>query len=108
MLTAKAIGRHTIRLTFLASGTDQSKPPAARTYLIKQSGRRIRTQRGFVRAHSLCKGTCSFKVTKAGAKITVTVLNLRRHRTYYYAIAARDNVSARIGRRSKTVSARTR
>jgi len=107
-LRAEAVGRHTIELTFLAPGTDKSEPPAARTYLIKQSRRRVRSQRDFGRAHSLCKGACSFKVTRVGARITVTVVNLRRNRTYYYAVAARDNVSARTGRRSRTASARTR
>ncbi|MGI8624136.1 MAG: hypothetical protein ACR2NB_11790, partial [Solirubrobacteraceae bacterium] len=107
-ISARAAGGHRIRLTFRAAGTDHAKPPAARTYLVKQSLRRIRTGRDFRRARTLCKGRCRFDVTDVGARITLTIKHLRRHRTYSYAVAARDNVSARVGRRSETVTARTR
>jgi len=95
-------------LTFKATGSDGSRPPAARTYLIKQSRRPIRTARGFARASSLCKGRCSFTVTKVGATVSLTVTNLRRRARYYFAIAARDNVSKRTGPRSRTVKTRVR
>ncbi len=107
-LAAVATGRHTVRLTFRAAGTDHAKPPAARSYLIKQSLHRIRGRRRFRRAGALCKGSCAFKVTAVGARIKLTIAHLRRHRTYFYAVAARDNVSARTGPRSKTVKAHTR
>jgi alpha-tubulin suppressor-like RCC1 family protein len=97
-----------IVLRFRAPGSDGSKPPAARGYLVKQSLRPIRTARDFARADALCKGTCRFKVTPVGASITLNVNQLRRRTTYYYAVAARDNVSNRPGPRSRTVSARTR
>ena len=95
-------------LRFRAPGTDGSRPPAARGYLVKQSLRPIRTVRDFERAAALCKGTCRFAVTPVGASITLRVNNLRRRTTYHYAIAARDNVSNLPGPRSRSVSARTR
>jgi len=106
-LDAKVVSRRTITLTFQAAGTESSKAPAARSYLIKQSLRPIRSARDFRRADALCKGTCAFRVSEVGAKITLTVTDLRRRSTYYYAVVARDNVSARTGRPSKTVTART-
>ncbi len=106
-LEAIAIGPHGIRLAFRTAGTDHAKPPAAQSYLIRQSIRPIRTRRDFRAAHTLCHGRCAFYVTTVGATVTQTVTDLRRGRTYYYAIAARDNVSGRIGPRSRTVHART-
>jgi len=107
-LAAKAAGPRRLTLTFRATGTELSKAPAASRYVIKQSRRPIRSARDFRRAAALCKGTCSFNVTDIGAKVTLTVTDLRRRSTYYYAVVARDNVSPRTGRRSKTVGARTR
>ncbi len=106
-LAAWPAGRRTIRLVLRATGTHYSRPPAATSYLIKQSSRPISTARDFRRAAALCKGACSFKVTQVGATLTLTVTDLRPQHTYHYAIAARDNVSGRVGRRSETVSART-
>ncbi len=108
-LKARAVSRTRVVLEFNAPGTDGANPPAARTYLVKQSRRRIRGSRGFRRAQTLCKGTCRFPtVTSVGAKITLKVGDLRPHTTYYYAVAARDNVSRRLGRRSTVVKVRTR
>ena len=107
-LAARADGARRIVLTFRAPGSDGSPRPPARSYLIKQSTRPIRTRRDFARAFSLCKGSCSFDVTKASATITLNVTGLRRGTTYYYSVAARDNVSKRTGPRSETVRARTR
>ena len=104
-LRAKATDRHAITLTFNAPGTDAGKPPAARSYLIKQSLRPLRTARDVRRAPSLCKGACTFDVTEPGAPITLDVTDLRRRRTYYYTVAARDNVSGLPGPRSQVVSA---
>jgi alpha-tubulin suppressor-like RCC1 family protein len=106
-LAAKAASSRRLTLTFRATGTEFSKPPAARRYVIKQSRRPIRSARDFRRADALCRGTCSFRVSDVGAKVTLTVTDLRRRSTYYYAVVARDNVSARIGRRSKSVRVRT-
>jgi hypothetical protein len=39
--------------------------------------------------------------------VELRVNDLRRRTTYYYAVAARDNVSGRLGPRSKTAKART-
>jgi hypothetical protein len=107
-LVAKAGAGGKITLTFRAPGSDGSSPPAARTYLIKQSLRPIRTPRDFQRAHALCKGRCTFAVTKLQAAITLEVTHLRRNTTYYYSVAALDNVSKRMGPPSKTVLAKTR
>jgi hypothetical protein len=94
---ARAISRRRVLLTFTAPGSDGASPPAARRYLIKQSRRPIRTRRAFRRAPSLCRGRCSFNITSVGASLRLTVTNLRRGAWYYFAIAARDNVSGRAG-----------
>jgi len=107
-VAVRAAGRRTITLTFRATGTESTKAPAARGYLVKQSRRPIRSANDFRRADALCKGACSFKVVEVGEKVTLKITDLRRGSTYYYAVAARDNVSARIGPRSETVTARTR
>ena len=107
-LTARALSATKIALTFNAPGTDGSHPPAARSYLVKQSRRgAIASARGFARAQSLCKGVCRFSVTQVGTKLTLTVGGLRPRSTHHYAIAARDNVSGRLGPRSATASAKT-
>jgi len=90
-------------ITFRAPGTSGSQPPAARSYVLKQSTRRIRRARAFRRAPALCRGTCRFSVTYIGSRLEITVTDLRRHETYYYAVAARDNVTGRHGRRSHAV-----
>jgi alpha-tubulin suppressor-like RCC1 family protein len=108
VLAARATSAGRIVLTFSAPGSDGASAPAARTYVVKQSPRPIRSALDFQRAHALCKGVCSFPVTQLRAAITLQVTQLRRNTTYYYAVVARDNVSHRPGPRSKTVSARTR
>jgi alpha-tubulin suppressor-like RCC1 family protein len=107
-LAAKAGSRGSIVLTFRASGTDGARGPAARSYLIKESLRPIRTAGDFRRAQPLCKGSCSFDITRIGARITLRITDLRRRTTHYYKIAARDNVTGETGPRSKLVSAKTR
>ncbi len=107
-LTARARSRTKVVLSFLAPGSDRRRLPAARSYLVKQSTKPIRGRSGFRRATSLCRGSCSFKVTRVGVRVNLTVADLRPRTTYYYAIAARDNVSRRLGPRSRVVSVRTR
>ena len=108
-LGARAVSKRKIVLSFNAPGTDGAKPPAARAYIVKQSRRRIRGARDFRRAQTLCRGRCRFpRVERVGAKIKLTVTDLRPRTTYYYAVAAQDNVSRRLGRRSSTAKARTR
>lgn len=107
-LTASARGAGRIVLTFRAPGTDGSRPPAANSYLVKQSQRPIRTAADFRRAAALCNGACTFGVTAPRSRITLEVTDLRRRTTYYYAVAARDNVSRRTGPRSSTARATTR
>ena len=107
-LTARATSRTAVVLRFKAAGTDGNRPPAARTYVVKQSTRPIRGRRGFRRAQTLCKGRCRFAVTAVGAEVSLRVKDLRRRTRYYYAVAARDNVSRRVGPRSRAVRVRTR
>ena len=107
-LRARPLGRTRIELRFEAAGTDGDQPPPARSYVVKQSRRPIRSARGFTRAQTLCKGRCRFTPSAVGAKIALTVTGLRRRTTYYYALAARDNLSGRRGPRSTTVKVRTR
>jgi hypothetical protein len=108
VLRARSVSKTRVVLSFRAPGTDRARGPAARSYLVKQSTRPIRGGRGFRRAQTLCNGSCRFSVTQVGARITLTVTGLRANTTYYYAVAARDNVSRRLGPRSKAVKARTR
>jgi hypothetical protein len=98
----------TMRLTFRAVGTDGANPPAAQRYVVKQSTRPIRTARDFARAPSLCRSACTFEVSVIGTQLVLTVTNLQPGRRYHYAVAARDNVSGRNGRRSPTASAMLR
>jgi len=107
-LTARATSRKRVVLGFGAAGTHGSRLPAARSYVVKQSTRPIRGRRGFRRAEALCDGKCSFKVRFVGEKVRLTITDLRPRTTYYYAVAARDNVTGRQGPRSPTTKTRTR
>jgi alpha-tubulin suppressor-like RCC1 family protein len=107
-LAARTPSAGRVVLTFRAPGSDGSKAPAARRYLVKQSLTPIRTAADFRRAPALCSGGCSFPAIRLRARLTLQVKDLRRRTTYYYAVAARDNVSGRIGPRSATVRVRTR
>jgi hypothetical protein len=95
-------------LGFFAPGTDGNRPPAARSYVVKQSRRPIRGGRAFRRAQTLCGWACRFEVTRPGSNLRLTITALRPRTTYYYAIAARDNVPGRLGRRTRAVRVRTR
>lgn len=106
-LGARAVSISQVVLVFKAPGSDGSRPPAARSYLVKQSPRPIRGARGFAGAHTLCRGSCGFSVVTVSTKVTLTITDLQPHTTYYYAAAARDNVSGRLGPRSPTAQIRT-
>ncbi len=107
-LHARALSNTAVLLSFAAPGSDGSHPPAARGYLLKQSPGPIRSARDFRRAQTLCNGNCHFAVTAVGARVTLTITHLLPHSTYYYAIAALDNLSNRFGPRSPTAQIRTR
>jgi len=107
-LRASARGSTQIKLTFNAAGTDGKNPPPARSYLVTQSLHPLGSALDFARAQRLCKAACRFAAGHVGGKLSLAVTNLRPHTTYYYAIAARDNVSARRGPRSQAVRAKTR
>ncbi|MDQ6775006.1 MAG: fibronectin type III domain-containing protein, partial [Actinomycetota bacterium] len=106
-LQARTRGKTKIELDFNAPGTDAQHPPPARSYLVKQSLRPIRNASDFAHAQRLCKGACGFSLALVGQRISLMVTGLRPHTTYYYAVAARDNVSARLGPRSPTIKAKT-
>jgi hypothetical protein len=106
-MRASGRGKTKIELEFTAPGTDGGNPPAAHSYLIKQSLRPIRSQHEFATADSLCQGVCRFDVTQIGSTIKLTITGLYSHTAYYYAIAALDVVTARPGPRSLTVNAKT-
>ncbi len=106
-LRAITRGKHRIELVFTASGTDGKDPPPAHSYLVRQSLAPIRTQRDRAHAQTLCRGACSFHVTQVGAKIKLTITNLRPHTTYYNTIAGLDNVTGRAAPRSQTAKVRT-
>jgi len=107
-LRARPVSRTRVVLTFNAAGSDGRNEPAARSYSVRQSLRPLRRSRDFARAPSLCRGSCRFAVSAVGSKVTLAVTGLRRNTTYFYAVAARDNVSGRLGPRSRTVRVRTR
>ncbi|MEJ7892118.1 MAG: fibronectin type III domain-containing protein [Solirubrobacteraceae bacterium] len=106
-LTARAASATSIKLTFNAPGTDGRRGPAARSYLVKQSLRPIAGARSFAQAKTLCDGACRFSVTQIGAKVTLSITDLLPSTTYRYALAARDNLTGRLGPRSKTARAKT-
>ncbi|MDQ6774876.1 MAG: fibronectin type III domain-containing protein, partial [Actinomycetota bacterium] len=106
-LQARTRGKTKIELDFNAPGTDAQHPPPARSYLVKQSRRPIRNASDFAHAQTLCRGSCRFSVSQVGEKIAFTITKLRPHSTYYYLVAARDNVSNRLGPHSQVVKART-
>jgi len=107
-LAARPVARTRAVLEFDAAGTDGNRPPAAHSYVVKQSRRPIRRAREFRRARSLCRGSCRFPAaTQVGGRVELTVVDLRPGTVYHYAIAARDNVSRRLGPRSATVRLRT-
>ncbi len=104
----RAVSRTAIILTFSAPGSDGTHPPAARAYLVKQSRSPIRSPRDFRQAATLCNGSCRFRVAAVGTTIKLTITHLAPHTIYYYAIAARDNISNILGPRSQTIAIRTR
>lgn len=107
-LSAGAVSSSSIVLSFRAVGSDRDRSPAARSYIVKQSRRPIRSARAFRRAQTLCDGSCYFSaVTRVGVQLSLTITDLRPKTTYYYAVAARDNVSCRAGPRSRPARART-
>jgi len=106
-LSARAVSPSKVVLSFRAPGTAGRRPPAAREYVVNQSRVRLRGRRRY-RGPTLCRGRCRFDVTLVGAKLKLTVTNLRPRTTYYYSIVARDNVSRRRGPRSPAARARTR
>jgi alpha-tubulin suppressor-like RCC1 family protein len=152
-LRAIALTSTRIELDFIVVGNSGNQPPAAQTYLIKQSPTPIGSARDFKRAFALCHGTCHFIVVSGGDTHTgggggadaagcaagpatsmlrpaarpaarpatsaageleigmcasLVITHLKPHATYYYSIAARDNITTRPGPRSRTVHARTR
>ncbi|MEJ7783554.1 MAG: SBBP repeat-containing protein [Solirubrobacteraceae bacterium] len=105
-LNASALARKELVLSFRAPGSDGATLPPARSYLVKQSSTPIKDLRGFKAAQSLCKGACRFQVTRVGEQVKLKITDLRPRTDYYYAIAALDNVSRRLGPRSQTLRVR--
>ena len=106
-LRAITRGKTKIELDFTAPGTNGRNPPAADSYLVKQSLTPIANQHDFTYAPALCNGACRFGVTQVGTMFKLTVTSLTPRTTYYYAIAALDNVTGRPGPRSHTIKAKT-
>lgn len=106
-LAARAVSQTEVLLSFLAAGSDGFRPPAARSYVVRQSLRPIRSARDFKRARSLCAGACRFDPERVGERLELKITDLRPRTTYYYAIAARDDTTRRLGA-TRTVRVRTR
>jgi hypothetical protein len=107
-LTVRALGRGAAQLSFRSTGTEGSRLPPARGYLVKRSSRPIRSARDFARARALCGGKCTFDVTRVGATLRLRITGLRAGSTVHLSVAARDNVSGRIGPRSPSIRLRVR
>lgn len=107
-LKARAASATSVVLTFRAAGTDGRRAPAARSYLVEQALKATKGGRKLKGAQKLCKGACRFTISEVGESITLTITDLLPKTTYYYAVAARDNVSGRVGPRSKVVSTTTK
>jgi hypothetical protein len=106
-LTVHVLSGTRIVLSFTAVGTNGRSPPAARSYLIAQAASPIDSVRAFRAAPRLCAGHCRFAVLRVGTTLKLTITHLRPGTTYYYAVAARDNVSGRLGPRSAAIRVRT-
>jgi hypothetical protein len=106
-LDARATSQREVALSFLAPGSDGSRPPPARRYVVKQSLRPIRDAGDFDDAQTLCAGDCRFDPSSVGERLTLTVTDLRPDTTYYYAITARNN-SGQQGPRSQTARVKTK
>ena len=106
-LRARVLGRTKIALSFKAAGSDGRSDPAARSYLIRQIRRSGLRGRSAGPVRTLCHGSCRFDLTRAGTTVSLTVTDLSPHTTYSYTVAARDNVSKRLGPRV-AVRVRTR
>ena len=91
-----------IQVEFRAPGTDGLNPPVARRYVIKVSSKPIRGARAFARARTLCD-PCGFPVAQVGNKAGSSYYEPHPDTTLYYAIAARDNVSGKLGPPSRSV-----
>jgi hypothetical protein len=104
---ARTLGSTRIELDFTAAGTDGNYPPPAQGYLVKESLAPIRNQGDFSQAPALCHGACRLRVTQVDTEITLTIIHLRPNTTYYFAIAALDNVTGRPGPRSHAVKVKT-
>ena len=88
------VSRTKVVLTFTATGSDGRKPPAARSYLVKQSRRPDARPARLPAGAGAVRGSCSFKTaTAVGMTITLTITDLRPRTVYRFAVAARDNVS---------------
>ena len=107
-LTARAGGRGAVKLSFRSAGSDGSRLPPARGYLVKRAAQPIRSARDFARARAVCGGKCTFDVTRVGATLTLTITRLRPGSIVYLSVAARDDVSGRIGPRSSSIRVRVR
>lgn len=107
-LSARAISATAVKLSFLAAGSDASRAPAARSYVVKQSLTPIRGAQGFKRAQALCAGVCRFAPGRVGERLELTITDLRPRTTYYYAIAARDERTRRLGPLSHAIRVKTR
>lgn len=95
--------RTRVTLAFDTLGTDASRPPPARSYLVKQSLRPMRSARDFARADPV-PGRCCLTAPRIGGRVSLTVTGLRPRTTYtYYALAAQDNVLGRSGPRAQVV-----
>ncbi len=99
---------HTIRVRETASNAAGGGAPAssAPSGLVTVSDA-VRARGLAAASPALCNGACRLPVKQVDTEVTLTITNLRPNTTYYYAIAALDNVTGRTGPRSQAVKAKT-
>ena len=97
-LRARALSRGVVLLSFAAPGSVGGSGPAARRFVVKQSMRPIRGERGFGHAFTLCGGRgCGFAPSRVGQRLKLQITDLRPHRR----ITTRSRRSARHAARGR-------
>lgn len=105
-LTAARRSTSIIKLSFSSVGMDRFDLPPARRYVVKQSRRAITSTARWRRAQTLCRGSCIYRPTEIGQKLTLRIEDLRPGTTYYFAVRARDT-TGQLGALSNSARART-
>ena len=95
-LHAEATSASGVRLTWSAPASDGLFPPPAGRYVVRQSnpdGGAVGEEATFAAARDLCMGgVCEFSPAAVGAKLSLTITDLRPGTTYHYALRAVNDI----------------